>query len=336
MKKVVKQILFIVTLFMVNEVIGQDPNFSQFFASPLTINPAYTGFSDYHWRANTNFRNQNIGLGTTYDTKTISIDGRIYNNELKQSYLAVGGMFLLDEAMSGIYKSNNVSINAAYHVTLGGDDERKHGLTVGLGGIYNKTNIDYASLTNSQQLSPIGFNRQLPAGETFIQDIPAKSSATAGIMYSYISEKQVLDVGFAGYRFYNNNFSVFANGTQLTTPRYDFHLNYSNFINYNLILFLKTYYQTQNGINNLIGGGHVEYFLTGNYEALQRSVDLGVYYRYNDAVIPYIGIANNQLKLAFSYDIQVSKMKAAAIIPTSYEISLTYRRLKNKWNPLLQ
>jgi hypothetical protein len=336
MKKTIKKIVVCITILIANKVVGQDPNFSQFFVAPLTVNPAYTGFSDYQWRSHANFRNQNLGLGTTYDTKSISIDGRIVDNELKQSYFAMGGQLLVDQAMAGIYKTNFVSLQASYHITLGGNDEKKHGLTIGLGGIYNKTNIDYASLTSSLQLSQGGFNRQLPVGETFLQDIPDKLSATAGIMYSYISEQQVLDVGFAGYRFNNNNISVLANGKQLTTPRYDVHVDYANFLNFNLILFLKSYFQTQNGINNVIGGGHFEYFLTGNYAHLQRSVDLGLYYRYNDAIIPYIGIANNQIKLAFSYDIQVSKMKAAAVLPTSYEISLTYRRLKNKWNPLLQ
>jgi type IX secretion system PorP/SprF family membrane protein len=335
MNKKLYHILYFVLLFTTVKVKGQDPNFSQFFNSPLTVNPAYAGYSDYNWKAISNFRNQNLGLGTTFDTKTVSVDGRIYNNETNQSYIGVGGMFLLDEAMAGIYKSNFVSLNSSYHIVLAGDDNQKHTLTAGLGWIYNKTNIDYSSLTSSQQLSFTGFNRLLPSGEPTLKDIPAMSSASAGLMYSFISNERVIDFGFAGYRFSKNKLSVFDNGTQFTTPRYDFHLNYANFLNYNVILYLKSYYQTQGGINNLLAGGHVEYFLTGNFEHLQRSVDVGMYYRLNDAIIPYVGISNNLLKISFSYDVQVSTVKAAAIKPTSYEISLAYRRLKNKWNPLL-
>lgn len=336
MKRNLYFILIFIVLFVTNKVNGQDPNFSQFFTSPLNINPAYAGYSDYNWKAISNFRNQNVGLGTTYDTKTVAIDGRVYQNETNQSYVGLGAMFLLDEAMAGIYKSNFISLNSSYHIALGGDDGKKHTLTAGLGWIYNKTNIDYNNLTSSQQLSFTGFNRLLPSGEPMLKDIPATSSASAGIMYSYISDERVIDFGFAGYRFYNNKLTAFDNGTQLTTPRYDFHLNYSNFLDYNIILFLKSFYQTQGGIDNFVGGGHVEYYMSGNFERLQRSFDVGLYYRLNDAIIPYVGIANNQLKLSFSYDVPVSKVKAAAINPTSYEISLTYRRLKNKWNPLLQ
>ena len=41
-----KNILAILLVFAVVTAKAQDPNFSQFFASPLTINPALTGNSN--------------------------------------------------------------------------------------------------------------------------------------------------------------------------------------------------------------------------------------------------------------------------------------------------
>ncbi|MES1226414.1 MAG: type IX secretion system membrane protein PorP/SprF, partial [Bacteroidota bacterium] len=38
--------------------LAQDPNFSQFFASPLTLNPALTGKFDGVYRVAGNYRNQ--------------------------------------------------------------------------------------------------------------------------------------------------------------------------------------------------------------------------------------------------------------------------------------
>ncbi|HNA97235.1 MAG TPA: type IX secretion system membrane protein PorP/SprF, partial [Chitinophagaceae bacterium] len=56
MKKIVFTLLTCVALVSVSN--AQDPNFSQFFASPLTLNPALTGKFDGTFRVAGNFRNQ--------------------------------------------------------------------------------------------------------------------------------------------------------------------------------------------------------------------------------------------------------------------------------------
>jgi type IX secretion system PorP/SprF family membrane protein len=326
-------ILFFGVLIM-NRANGQDPNYSQFFTSPLTINPAFAGNSDCKWEAMSTFRNQSIGLGTSFKTKTISLDGRIFEDENKQSYFGVGGLLMLDEAMDGLYKSSFLSLNTSCHITLDKYEGKNHSLTAGLGWVYNKTNIDYGGLTSSEQLSFSGFNRSLPMGEPTLKNIPGVSTANAGLMYSFISEEKMFDIGIAGYRFYKNNISVFENGTQFTTPRYNAHIDFAKFINYNLILYLKGYYQVQNGIANVTGGGHLEYSLTDQYDNEQKAIHFGAYYRVNDAIIPYFGIMYNQLQFGVSYDVQVSKVKSGSVSPNTFELSLIFKKRKKWWNPL--
>jgi hypothetical protein len=53
---------------------AQDPNFSQFFASPLTLNPALTGKFDGVYRFAANYRNQWPTISNAYTTMTASID----------------------------------------------------------------------------------------------------------------------------------------------------------------------------------------------------------------------------------------------------------------------
>ncbi len=47
---------------------AQDPSFSQFFSSPLNINPSLTARINADWRAISNFRNQWIGPASPYVT----------------------------------------------------------------------------------------------------------------------------------------------------------------------------------------------------------------------------------------------------------------------------
>ncbi len=61
---------------------AQDPHFSQFFASPLTLNPAFTGKFDGTFRVAGNYRNQWPAFNNVYTTYTVSVDFDILRNKL--------------------------------------------------------------------------------------------------------------------------------------------------------------------------------------------------------------------------------------------------------------
>ena len=64
-----KKILFaILSSLLINVLVAQDPHFSQFYASPLTLNPALTGKFDGTFRLAANYRNQWPGIYGTYVT----------------------------------------------------------------------------------------------------------------------------------------------------------------------------------------------------------------------------------------------------------------------------
>ena len=72
MKKIILTLAICVTL--VSAATAQDPNFSQFFASPLTLNPALTGKFDGVVRVAGNYRNQWPTINNAFVTKTVSVD----------------------------------------------------------------------------------------------------------------------------------------------------------------------------------------------------------------------------------------------------------------------
>ena len=62
--------------------LAQDPNFSQFFASPLTLNPALTGKFDGTFRLAGNYRNQWPSINNAFVTKTASADFHLLTDNL--------------------------------------------------------------------------------------------------------------------------------------------------------------------------------------------------------------------------------------------------------------
>src|SRR5438046_3849554 len=100
---------------------AQDPSFSQFFSSPLNVNPALTGNINADWRAISNFRDQWIGPASPYATGTIAYDRKILQNKIpniheENNVMAIGGMLMYDRAMAGIVNSNYASLNLSYSI----------------------------------------------------------------------------------------------------------------------------------------------------------------------------------------------------------------------------
>ena len=70
-------ILFIASL--LGKVDAQDLHFSQYFNTPLLVNPANTGFNpDYDYRLGGNYRNQWANVGNPYKTMGFWGDTKLF------------------------------------------------------------------------------------------------------------------------------------------------------------------------------------------------------------------------------------------------------------------
>src|SRR5580704_13053357 len=79
---------------------AQDSHFSQFYASPLTLNPALTGNFNGFYRISGIDRNQDPGLSQSnpaFSTPSIAVDVSLLKNLIKNGALGVGLVFLNDQ-----------------------------------------------------------------------------------------------------------------------------------------------------------------------------------------------------------------------------------------------
>ncbi len=321
----------VLLIFSVPKVYAQDPNFSQFFSSPLTINPALTSDGESVWRAMTNIRTQTVGIGSPYTTQSFSIDGKLKKYG-EDNYLGIGGMVLADRSLEGAFKSNYLNLNTSYHLSI---DNRGNGFAVGLGFITNNTRVDYASLTTDQQLSSTGFDRALPTGEPNLNPSISYSSACAGILFTHVNDYSFLNVGVAGYRFVKSSRSLLDNKSLYISPRYDIHADFGTTLNDNLNVTFSAIHMIQNGTSSTSVGSSLAFGLRpGQFEIEQRRMlNAGIYYRLGDAVIPYIGYTHNEVQFGLSYDVNVSTVKSGSVSTRSFEISLIYKRFAPNYTP---
>src|SRR5688572_23758046 len=139
MKKILFTLLLCVSLACVSS--AQDPNFSQFFASPLTMNPAMTGKFAGLYRIAGNYRNQWPTINQAYTTSTASVDAAILKDNIPEfDQFGVGFMGFTDRSGNNVLQYNYLSFSTAYHKAL--DENGDNQLGVGFQGTYSTKRLD--------------------------------------------------------------------------------------------------------------------------------------------------------------------------------------------------
>lgn len=307
---------------------AQDPVFSQFFSSPLNINPALTANINSDWRVISNFRNQWMSAQSPYSTATISYDSKILQNKNvfieENNYLGLGGMLMYDRALGGSAKSTFASLNLSYNIKVK-DDVYKHRLGIGFGGSYGRRSIDYSNLNFGEQYTGFGFNTNLPSGEIAKADMKPFASVNAGLTYSIISDKNNFDIGVAAFHVNNPKQTFLQDNNQKLATRSVVHANFETFINERTVLNTSAVYQKQGPARYLSAGGGLGYYL-GDVEA--PLLNAGLWYWAENGFVPYVGLVYNNFQFGLSYDINTSTLSEAARKPGSIEFSLIIRGSK--------
>lgn len=312
----------ILLLFAYLHTTAQDPHFSQFFSSPLTLNPAYTGKFDGTFRVAGNYRSQWPTINDAFTTATASVDFAVLQNRIPEyDTWGVGIMGLNDQSGNKILSNNFLSLSTAYHKTL--DENGYHTLTVGFQGTYANKRLDLTRALFEDQLSPEGFT--LATGEVFNNNnvIVDYFDVNAGLLYSGSTN------GF-------NNFYLGASRYHISRPKESF--TGGNYIlNSRLTIHGGGYvpvgrittfhgsfiYQHQGGASETVLGGAMAFSLSDD-EYIESNLYAGLWYRIGDAFIPYVGIEFSGFRLGYSYDVNNSSLSTASRGRGGNEISLIF------------
>lgn len=311
---------------------GQDLHFSQFFNSPLTTNPANTGFiPDANYRVGMNYRNQWSNVPAPYKTYSVFGDAQLLRDRWYYGWLGIGGVLLGDNAGNGMLISTKLYASIAYHQLLGNNSL----LTLGFNGGIAMKRIDLSKLTFPDQFNDAFgkwfFDTQLPSGESFVSSSIHYFDLQAGMNYAYFPTDNIyLNAGFAVQHINTPKETFLASGTNEIGRRYTGFLNASIKVAPNVIINPNAYYSNQSKASETVAGGWVAYNLSG--EGGEFQLLAGAYYRVNDALIPLIGYQLRQWRLMFTYDVTVSSFNSADKSRGAYEVSLIYLGLYPKTN----
>ena len=321
-------LLIIFSIALVNVSKAQDPNFSQFFVSPLTLNPALTGKFNGDFRVAGNYRDQWPAISKAFITSTLSFDMPILRNRLSElDTWGVGVLAITDKTANGVYSSNFISVTTAYHKGL--DQDGLHQIGIGFQGTYSSKLLDGTKLNFEDELDQLG-GFSIPSRET-IDNLRLTANhfdLSVGALYNGSTD------GF-------NNFYLGVSAYHLNKPKE----TYNNDVFYALqpritlnggaalpladdskTVYISTLYSTQYGAKNIMVGGAVG-FLLNNDEESPTNFYAGAWTRFNnvsDAIIPYVGLEFGSFRLGASYDVNISSLKPGSQSRGGLEISLIF------------
>lgn len=316
-----KSVLLSVTLAALasSPVLAQDIHFSQFNASPLTLNPALAGKLECTYRAAVNYRDQWRGIPALYQTYSAGFDIGVGKGRLgKEGNEAVGLGVLVMNDVSGDGGLSNLSANGflAYHKELG-----EHSvMSVGFQGVYSQRGVNIGALL---------FGDQIINGTLYTVDGPFNEKMTymdvnAGFHWSSFWEYFSFNLGGAYYHIMEPNETFMGDPNNTLGPRYVGHGGFSVAIGEYVTLSPSFLYMQQTETNQLNAGASLGYHM--------EDVALygGVWHRRvrgaanADAIIALAGIDFANFTLGLSYDISVSEITEANNGKGGFELSLTY------------
>ena len=315
-----KKYLLLITGFAVSVIAkSQSTHFSQFYSTPLLINPASTGLTPGPYRLAGNYRSQWNAGGSPYTTMTFSGDAQILSDRLAEgNILGAGLAFVNDKTMDGAVQMNGLTVSGAYHISL--SEEPSQTISLGFQGTYNEKKIDFTRLQFENQFVNGGYDPSAPVGEGLQSGKKQYFDINAGAMYSFSLEDRSIFAGISMYNILKKQENYLTEEFK-TPPLFSAIAGGDIDVGFNHSFYFSGNYRKQGNSNELTLGMAYGFFLDSEgFSALR----LGLWHRLKDAIIPYAGLTYKGLQLGASFDYTVSSAKTGSQIRNTFEISLVY------------
>jgi type IX secretion system PorP/SprF family membrane protein len=302
-----------------------DVHFSQFYESSILRNPALTGVFADDYKVGVYYRKQWASISHPFETAMLSAETRVSVSSNSEDFCSFGLLGYSDKAGSIDQKITTFYPAINYNKSLNPDNNSY--LSVGFTGGYMQYSFDPDKATFNNQFMNGFFDRNNPS----LENLPiAKMSMWdlgAGITYNASKgENNMLSyvIGFAGYHFTQPKFSYYPNVEFMQNMRWNGNMSISCQFTENLLGQGHINYAQQGKFREIVAGGLMSYTTIKNGLTPEITVSAGLFYRYNDALIPLIKLKYKRMSMGISYDINVSSLKQASKMAGGYELTLFF------------
>ncbi len=321
MKKYYLHIFFVIVL-NAPSCFGQDVHFSQYYLSPLSLNPANTGNYRGDFRFFGNYRSQWKDINDAYKTFSAGGDFNAYPKNINLS----GGLVFINDKSGGNLSVQKILPSGAYHFKLGAI---KVHLGIQPGLVIKTLNFNAHSFPNQLNWTTGNFDNTLPNFETNQNAQFSYFDLNSGVHVSRRFGKLEPEIGLALFHINKPRESFFTGRNNKLPQRnaYNFNLNY--YVSKAIILRGYSLYGYTTKASDWVSGINLEYVFSTN-AFYTSSVFAGFMWRSGlkrnaDAGIITAGFNYKSYTVGFSYDITFSQLKTSVDSKGAFEMALIYR-----------
>ncbi len=320
---------------------AQDIHFSQFFQSPLLLNPALCGQFDGSYRVGINQRTQWRSVTTPFatfaagvDANNITLPDGIFNREdgnFKELPFHGGISVYSDKAGDSQLKTTGINLMAAQQFSVPFDKKAKLSAGAMLG--FTSMKIDYSKLTYDSQWNGVNYDPARP-GEEFPRAGRGYFNMNLGATYAHtIDDKRSFSAGISLFNLSRPKQSFFDEGYVKLDSRFNLHGSYKQVISKELTLEPMMLLMRQGKYTEFNIGGLAHYTLSEK-PWTRNGVYAGLFVRAKDSGFFVIGMQYGSWNGAVSYDLNTSSLKPASNGRGGLEFSLlhTFSKFPRKMN----
>ncbi len=312
---------------------AQDQHFTQFFAAPLTLNPALSGTFNGKYRVALVYRDQD-----PFQTYAGAVDLRFGLNSVGKRYkdaFGVGVVFYNDRVPELGFSNNQINVAGAFHKSLSKSNDQflSAGFQIGIA----QRNFGYERFRFEDQFAgDDGYTN--PTAEILPANNFAYSDIAAGINYTYTPKRGVaVFAGAAMHHILEPQISFFYDEEDPELGNSDFlHRKYSAYLNVTIPLGLAIQLQPRALV--YAQGPHLAANAGANFRFLLDDISgvalhTGGWVRpvrdelddfMLDAVVGMVGIEYSNFLLGFSYDARMDALGSQRKQQGAFELSLAY------------
>jgi type IX secretion system PorP/SprF family membrane protein len=158
---------------------GQQYLYSQYFANPLSINPALTGHFEGSYRFSSITRSQWAEDGNPFRSLGVSFEKALLESS-SSGKLGIGLLASSDNSNMDAFSVKRAALSVAYNMEL--DAEGNVELGAGFQGQYNQRRINPYNLTFESQFGSGGFNTGMATPEMSKASTMSYTSFNAGLL----------------------------------------------------------------------------------------------------------------------------------------------------------
>jgi type IX secretion system PorP/SprF family membrane protein len=290
-----------------------DAHFTQYYAYPLWLNPAFTGLVDGNYRVTANYRKQWPTTTAAFHSQGLTGDIALPKN------FGLGLTVFRQETGDGSYQYTTGYLSLSYQVHLSQYKILSAGFQAGL---LNRR-VDPGKMQFGNQYNPaMGYDPTLPSNEIFAHQSASSADGSIGLLYFDGDPARSVNP-FIGVSLYHptepNNHFLSDAGDNKVPMRFSVHGGIRLKMSGSVDLIPNAIYLSQGGASEIAGGMAINLKIDSDKDLIA-----GATYRVNDAIAPNIGLHINGLTIGFSYDINTSQLKTASSVNGGYELSISF------------